>query len=64
MLEHGRCEYEWLNEILDKGAIEHANNWGCFWNRDIDANVREAGLMIEESRKHHLGTMSFIIASK
>ena len=31
ILEHGRSHYDWLNNILDAYAPDHAENWGCWW---------------------------------
>ena len=56
LLEHGRSEWDWVSNILDKHADPHAKRWGCYWNRDILAIVREAGLEIESVARYHLGT--------
>ena len=62
LLEHGRSQYTWLNNILDAHAHAHAVKWGCYWNRDIVALVKEAGLEIIEHETRHLGTTSLIRA--
>ena len=62
LLEHGRSQYTWLNNILDAHAHAHAAKWGCYWNRDIVALVKEAGLEIIEHESRHLGTTSLIRA--
>ncbi len=41
LIEHGRSYYAWLNNNLDKGCQRHREKWGCFWNRDIMAIVKE-----------------------
>jgi methyltransferase OMS1 len=46
LLEHGRAAREWLNDILDKGAERHLMKWGCQWNRDIEAIVKEVAAML------------------
>ena len=60
LLEHGRSDYEWLNNILDNAAQKHAEIHGCWFNRDIGAMVEaaaaESGLEIVEERRKHLGT--------
>jgi methyltransferase OMS1 len=58
LLEHGRTwwKFDWLNQLLDNRARAHAVEWGCSWNRDIDALVKEAGLTIVDHKSHHLGT--------
>lgn len=42
LLEHGRGSYGWLNSLLDKFAPGHFRKYGCWWNRDIEAIVRQA----------------------
>lgn len=56
LLEHGRSHYGWLNRILDNLAPTHADRYGCWWNRDIGAIVRESGLEIVEEKRWHFGT--------
>ena len=63
LIEHGRSEYRWLSNILDHFADAHAKRWGCYWNRDILALVREAGLEVTKKSSHHLGT-TFVIEAK
>ena len=60
LLEHGRSDYEWMNNILDNAAQKHAEIHGCWFNRDIggmvEAAARESGLEIVVERRKHLGT--------
>jgi methyltransferase OMS1 len=63
LLEHGRSEYTWLNNILDSTAHAHADRWGCYWNRDITALVEKAGLEVVEKSTAHLST-TFVIVAK
>ena len=63
LLEHGRSDWDWVSNILDKHADPHAKRWGCYWNRDILAIVREAGLEIESVTRYHLGTTYVIVAA-
>ena len=63
LLEHGRSDWVWVSNILDKHADPHAKRWGCYWNRDILAIVREAGLEIEYVARYHLGTTYVIVAA-
>ncbi|POS84056.1 hypothetical protein EPUL_003576 [Erysiphe pulchra] len=46
LLEHGRGRWRWLNFMLDKTAKEHAQAFGCWWNRDIQNLVEKSGLEI------------------
>ncbi len=37
-IEHGRSKtWSWITQHLDKHAEQHAANWGCVWNRDLDS---------------------------
>jgi len=56
LLEHGRGYYGWLNNVLDGLAASHADHYGCWWNRDIGAIVKESGLEVEYIRRYHIGT--------
>ncbi|KAI8848128.1 S-adenosyl-L-methionine-dependent methyltransferase [Chytridium lagenaria] len=63
LLEHGRSTWGWLNSALDKSALDHAKEWGCWWNRDIEALVKEAGLKIVSCKRYHFGTTYEIVAT-
>jgi len=63
LLEHGRSSYDWLNDILDEHAYKHAKRWGCWWNRDIESILEEAGLDIEYATRWHFGTTHYVIAT-
>ena len=61
LLQHGRGHYEFINNILDRGAQQHAAKWGCFWNRDILELVRQAGLRVVSAHRLHFGTTYWLI---
>lgn len=63
LLEHGRSDWEWVSNILDAHAEKHAKRWGCYWNRDIEKIVREAGLEILQMSRYHLGTTYYVVAA-
>ncbi|KAI1166746.1 hypothetical protein F5B18DRAFT_30248 [Nemania serpens] len=42
LLEHGRSVWDLVNGLLDRSARAHHERFGCWWNRDIEAIVREA----------------------
>ena len=63
LIEHGRSEYGWLNNILDHFADAHAAQWGCYWNRPIMKLIDEAGLEVLEKTTTHLGT-TFVVVAK
>lgn len=56
LLEHGRSYYQWLNRILDSQAPQHADQHGCWWNRDIGNIIEESGLAIVREVRKDLGT--------
>ena len=60
LLEHGRSDHGWLNNILDNSAEKHAEIHGCWFNRDIGEFVEEAarktGLEVVSERRRHFGT--------
>ncbi|KAF2852394.1 S-adenosyl-L-methionine-dependent methyltransferase [Plenodomus tracheiphilus IPT5] len=56
LLEHGKSHYNWLNNILDKTAPAHANEHGCWWNKDIGKIVEESGLEVVNLRRYNFGT--------
>lgn len=64
LLEHGRGEYGFINEILDKRAHKHSEKWGCRWNLDIGEIVDESGLEITEEKRSHLGTTWMVVCKR
>lgn len=64
LLEHGRGEYDFVNNILDKRAEKRLETWGCRWNLDIGEILDDSGLEIVEERRTHLGTTWCIVAKK
>ena len=61
LLEHGRGHYDWLNRILDNRAPGHADQHGCWWNKDIGEIVEESGLEVVEMKRYHFGTTWWFI---
>lgn len=60
LLEHGKSYFDWLNKLLDKSAPAHANEHGCWWNKDIMEIVEESGLEVVNLRRYNLGTTYWI----
>lgn len=56
LLEHGKSHYGWLNDILDKTAPAHADEHGCWWNKDIGKIVEESGLEVVDIKRYNFGT--------
>jgi methyltransferase OMS1, mitochondrial len=79
LLEHGRSKsWNIITKHLDRHAEQHAANWGCVWNRDIDAIIDEVTtgstnlsndkdndiytMEIIQFHKFHFGTTYLIVA--
>ncbi|KAH8732602.1 methyltransferase OMS1 mitochondrial precursor [Phaeosphaeriaceae sp. PMI808] len=56
LLEHGKSHYRWLNDLLDKTAPAHADEHGCWWNKDIGKIVEESGLQVVNIKRYNFGT--------
>lgn len=63
LLEHGVGKYQWMKDYQEKALPGHVANWGCYFNRDIEDLVQQAGLKIESSSRHHFGTTYIIVAT-
>lgn len=61
LLEHGMGKYAWVNRILDEIAPVHAERWGCWFNKDVAAIVRDSGLEVVEQRRYHFGTTYWFV---
>lgn len=46
LLEHGRGSYGFVNNFLDRNADRHFARYSCWWNRDIEAIVRDAAASV------------------
>lgn len=56
LLEHGKSHYDWLNDLLDRTAPAHADEHGCWWNKDIGKIVEESGLEVVNIKRYNFGT--------
>ncbi|KAF3007376.1 hypothetical protein E8E13_000701 [Curvularia kusanoi] len=56
LLEHGKSHYDWLNSLLDKTAPAHADEHGCWWNKDIGKIVEDSGLEVVNIKRYNFGT--------
>ena len=63
LLEHGRGYFDFLNEMLDGGAHQHASKWGCWWNRPIGELLEGTTLVVETTSRWHFGTTWMVVAS-
>ncbi|KAL8846676.1 MAG: hypothetical protein Q9221_008235 [Calogaya cf. arnoldii] len=60
LLEHGRSYFSWLNYLLDKAAPAHAQQHGCWWNRDIGKIAEDSGLELISTKRKHFGTTWYL----
>ncbi|KAF2731751.1 S-adenosyl-L-methionine-dependent methyltransferase [Polyplosphaeria fusca] len=60
LLEHGKSYFGWLNKLLDQTAPAHANDHGCWWNRDVQEIVVESGLQVVNIKRYNFGTTWWI----
>ena len=62
LLERGRSStWDVVSKFLDRQAEQHAANWGCVLNRDLEALVEQANLEIDIMRKFHFGTTCYMV---
>lgn len=64
LLEHGRGDYDFINNILDNRAVKRLETWGCRWNLDIGEILDDSGLEVAEEKRTHLGTTWCIVAKR
>ncbi len=64
LLEHGESEWEWLNKMLHNSAAGHAARHGCWWDRDIEKIVEEAGLKVVRKERRHGGTTYLFVCGR
>ncbi|KAK5052011.1 hypothetical protein LTR84_002815 [Exophiala bonariae] len=57
LLEHGRSTLEFVNGYMDEIAKEHADRYGCWFNKDIESVVNASGLVVESMTRSSFGTV-------
>lgn len=62
LLEHGNSHWGFMQDMQAKQLDRHVHKYGCYWNREIEELVQEAGLVIQEKERSQLGTVYYIIA--
>jgi ubiquinone/menaquinone biosynthesis C-methylase UbiE len=60
LLEHGRSGVGWIARRQDRNIDRVYAKGGCRNNRDVGAEVAEAGIVPESHLKSHLGAISRI----
>ena len=62
LLEHGRShQWDFVTRHLDQHAEQHAANWGCVWNRDLDSILERADVDVEILSRYHFGTTYYVV---
>lgn len=64
LLEHGRSHtWDFVTDYLDRTAENHAKNWGCVWNRDLDTLLEDAKdfINVEYKARYHFGTTYYLV---
>lgn len=51
LIEHGKSSNGWLARFQDKMADRHAARLGCWWNREPQEYVRQAGLSLKMTKR-------------
>ncbi|KAG0197938.1 Methyltransferase-like protein 7B [Mortierella sp. GBA30] len=62
LLEHGNSNWGFMKDMQAKQLDRHVHKYGCYWNREIEELVAEAGLTVVEKERSQLGTVYFIVA--
>lgn len=64
LLEHGRGNWDFVNNHLDFRANKRMKTWACRWNLDIGELVDDAGLDITYEKRVHLGTTWMLVCKR
>lgn len=53
----------WIDAKLDEGAQQHRKKWGCWWNRDLEKEIRRCeAVEVESVGRWHFGTTLVVVA--
>ncbi|KAG0240753.1 S-adenosyl-L-methionine-dependent methyltransferase [Mortierella sp. GBAus27b] len=61
LLEHGNSHWGFMQNMQAKHLDRHVHKYGCYWNREIEQLVQEAGLNVVEKERSQLGTVYYMI---
>lgn len=64
LLEHGRSNWDFINNHLDFRAERRMQTWACRWNLDIGELIEDAGLDITFEKRVHLGTTWMVVCKR
>ncbi|KAF8931663.1 hypothetical protein BGZ58_007482 [Dissophora ornata] len=61
LLEHGNSSWGFMKDMQAKKLDRHVHKYGCYWNREIEDLVQEAGLKVVEKERSQLGTVYYMV---
>ncbi|GJJ78045.1 methyltransferase OMS1, mitochondrial [Entomortierella parvispora] len=61
LLEHGNSNWKAMQDMQASKLDRHVHKYGCYWNREIEDLVVEAGLKIKEKERSQLGTVYYMV---
>lgn len=64
LLEHGRSNWDFINNHLDFRAEKRMKTWACRWNLDIAELIEEAGLDVSYEKRVHFGTTWMLVCKR
>lgn len=64
LLEHGRSNWDFINNHLDFRSDKRMKTWACRWNLDIGELIDDAGLDITYEKRVHLGSTWLLICKR
>ncbi|QBM88780.1 methyltransferase OMS1 [Metschnikowia aff. pulcherrima] len=64
LLEHGRSNWDFVNNHLDFRAEKRMHTWACRWNLDIGEMIDDAGLDITYEKRVHLGSTWLLVCKR
>ncbi|KAG7191986.1 uncharacterized protein KQ657_002593 [Scheffersomyces spartinae] len=64
LLEHGRGNYDMINNHLDFRSDKRMKTWACRWNLDIGELIDDAGLDVTFEKRVHFGTTWMMVCKR
>ncbi|EMG48346.1 OMS1 Methyltransferase OMS1 [Candida maltosa Xu316] len=64
LLEHGRSNWDFINNHLDFRSEKRMQTWKCRWNLDIGDLIDEAGLDIAQEKRAHFSTTWMLVVKR
>ncbi|CAH2353891.1 methyltransferase Oms1p, mitochondrial [[Candida] railenensis] len=64
LLEHGRSNWDFINNHLDFRAEKRMKTWACRWNLDIGELIEDAGLDVAYEKRVHFGTTWMLVCKR